>query len=85
MVQNLLSSPRARHERVETRVISKGQVWSVDPRGGLEVHCRNGSIWVTAGREDVVLEAGQRKIFRSRYPVVIEALTPAEMALSRFD
>jgi hypothetical protein len=85
MTLNLLSSARARDERVETRVISKGQVWSVDPRGGLEVHCRSGSIWVTAGREDVVLEPGERKIFRSRFPVVIEALTPAEMALSSFD
>lgn len=85
MALNLLPSPRARDERAETRVISKGQVWSVDPRGGLEVHCRSGSIWVTAGPEDVVLEAGQRQIFRSRFPVVIEALTPAEMALSSFD
>jgi hypothetical protein len=85
MALSLLSSPRSRDERVETRVISKGQVWSFDPRGGLEVHCRSGSIWVTAGQEDVVLEAGQSKTFRGRFRVVIEALTPAEMALSSFD
>ncbi len=85
MALNLFTTSRARDERAETRVISKGQVCSVDPKGGLEVACRSGSIWVTAGLEDVVLEAGQRKIFRSRVPVVIEALTPAEMALSLLD
>ena len=85
MALNLLSSPRVRDQRAETRVISKGQLWSVGPKGGLEVHCRSGSIWVTAGPEDVVLEAGQRRIFRSRFRVVIEALSPAEMALTSLD
>ena len=85
MALNLFSSSHTRDERAETRVISKGQVWSVEPKGGLEVSCRTGSIWVTAGPEDVVLEAGQRKIFRSRVRVVIEALTPAEIALAPFD
>jgi hypothetical protein len=82
---NLLLSAPARAEQTETRIISKGQLWSVRARGGLEVKCKRGSIWITGGPEDVVLEAGQRKIFRSRFPVVMEALSLAEIAIEHFD
>lgn len=82
MALGLLSSPRARDERVETRVLSKGQVGSADPGRGLEVHCVSGSIWVTAGPEDVVLESGERKAFGGPLRVVFEALSPAKIELS---
>ncbi|HVJ16242.1 MAG TPA: hypothetical protein VM686_12455 [Polyangiaceae bacterium] len=65
----------------ETRVLRARELWTVATREPLLVECRRGTLWVTAGGEDVVLEGDQSRVFSSPHPVVVEALSDAELTL----
>jgi len=65
----------------ETRVLRARELWTIAARDPLLVECRRGTLWVTAGGDDVVLEGDQSHVFSSRHPVVVQALSDAELTL----
>ena len=65
----------------ETRVLRARELWSVQARQPVLVECTRGTLWITAGAEDVVLEGQESGVFQSQHPLVVQALSDAELTL----
>jgi hypothetical protein len=65
----------------ETRQLRAGELCSLAPRQPVWVECLQGTLWVTAGNEDVVLEANQGGRFEGAHNVVVQALGDAVVTL----
>ncbi len=48
---------------------------------GMVLRCEGGSLWVTQGRDDHVLHAGDRLPLTGPGPVVVQAVCPAALTL----
>ena len=77
----LLPSPAAALSAPETRSLRARELWTVKASGPLLVECLRGTLWITAGGEDVVLEGAESGVFQGPHPVVVEALEDAELTL----
>ncbi len=69
----------------ETHLLAAGTVRRFDARHGVELRCLAGSVWATAGAEDVLLEVGQSRRFRSRFALVVQALGSAQVSVSELE
>jgi hypothetical protein len=56
----------------------KGRLLSFEP-GAIALECLTGSLWLTAGQEDIVIEAGEGRVFAAKQRIVIEALANARV------
>lgn len=67
----------------EHKALRRGELWSVRTRAGLRVRCLSGSVWITRGRDDVVLGPGDTSLFYGPHATVVQALSAAEVAVER--